>query len=247
MPYQSFARSIEVLDAQGRKVRAIADLPVTDDTPRQGVPQGPRSVEWQPLVDAKLVWAEALDGGDPTRKAARRDKLMSLAAPFEGEPAEVLQVQHRFGGLSWMAQPNLAMLTETDRDRRWRTTSMVDLASPTSRRVVFDLSINDAYGNPGTPVMQARADGQSVILQDGDSIYLSGRGAGESGDRPFLDRMDLKTLAKERLFRCGEGAFERPIGFVGASRTRILTDRESKSEPPNVFDVDLPSGSAQPG
>ena len=242
VPYQSFARSIEVIDPNGRRVRTIADLPVTDDTPRQGVPKGPRSVEWQPLVDAKLVWAEALDGGDPTRKVPQRDKLMGLAAPFEGEPSEILKVQHRFGGLNWLQEPGHAMLTETDRDRRWRTTSLVDLADPSTRKVVFDLSINDAYGNPGTPLTRVRPDGQAVILQDGDSIYLSGRGAGESGDRPFLDRMDLKTLRKERLFRCGEGAYERPLGFVGDSRTRILTDRESRTEPTNVFVVDLKSG-----
>ena len=167
---------------------------------------------------------------------------MALAAPFSGEPGEVLKVRHRFTGLNWLATPNLAMLTETDRDRRWRTTSLVDLANPADRRVVFDLSINDAYGDPGTPVVQTRPDGQAVILQDGDSIYLSGRGAGESGDRPFLDRMDLKTLEKERLFRCGEGVNEGPMGFVGGSRTRILTSRQSKTEPLNVFLVDLKTG-----
>jgi dipeptidyl aminopeptidase/acylaminoacyl peptidase len=242
VPYQSFARSIEVLDANGRKVRTIADLPVSDDTPRQGVPKGPRSVEWQALVDARLVWAEALDGGDPTRKVPHRDKLMSLAAPFQGDPSEILKVQHRYSGLSWTAQPGQAMLTEFDRDRRWRTTSLIDLADPSTRKVVFDLSINDAYGNPGIPITQIRPDGQSTILQDGDAIYLSGRGASESGDRPFLDKMDLKTLQKERLFRCGDSVFERPLGFVGASRTRILTERESKTEPTNVFVVDLKSG-----
>jgi dipeptidyl aminopeptidase/acylaminoacyl peptidase len=242
VPYQAFAKTIEVVDAKGDKVRTIADLPVADDTPRQGVPKGPRMVEWQPLVDAKLVWAEALDGGDPTRKVPNRDKVMALAAPFQGEPTEVMKVQHRFAGLDWLATPEMALLSESDRDRRWRTTSLVDLAKPSERKVVFDLSVNDAYGNPGTPVMQVRPDGQAVILQDGDSIYLSGRGASDSGDRPFLDKMDLKTLKKERLFRCGEGVFERPLGFVGASRTRILTDRESRTEPSNIFVVDSSSG-----
>ena len=225
VPYFWFARSIEVLDAKGRGVRVIADLPVSDDTPRQGVPKGPRSVDWQPLVDAKLVWAEALDGGDPTRKVPHRDKLVSLSAPFrgEGEPTEILKIQHRYDGLSWTAQPGLAMLTDFDRDRRWTTTSLVDLADPAKRKIVFDLSVNDAYGNPGTPVTQVRPDGQMTLLQDGETIYLSGQGASDAGDRPFLDKMDLKTLQKERLFRSGEGVFEQPLRFVGPSRTRILT------------------------
>jgi dipeptidyl aminopeptidase/acylaminoacyl peptidase len=242
VPYSAFARSTEVFDAKGKRVRTLADLPVSDDTPRQGVPKGPRSVQWQPLVDAKLIWAEALDGGDPVRKVPYRDRLMSLAAPFQGDPAEIAKVQHRFSGLSWTAQPGKSLLTEFDRDRRWRTTSLIDLADPSARKVVFDLSINDAYNDPGTPLIHVRPDGQATILQDGDAIYLSGQGASESGDRPFLDRLNLKTLEKERLFHCGEGVFERPLGFVGPSRTRILTERESKTEPMNVFTVDLASG-----
>ena len=108
VPYFWFARSIEVLGSDGRPVRVLADLPVSDDTPRQGVTRGPREVEWQPLVDARLVWAEALDGGDPTRKVPHRDQVMSLAAPFEDEPSRILEVQHRFIGVSWAAQLGLA-------------------------------------------------------------------------------------------------------------------------------------------
>jgi dipeptidyl aminopeptidase/acylaminoacyl peptidase len=242
VPYYWFARSIEVFDSNGRRVRAIVDLPVSDDTPRQGVPKGPRSVEWQPLVDATLVWAEALDGGDPVHKVPHRDKLMSLNAPFQGQPNEILKVQHRFGGLRWTAKPEQALLTEFDRDRRWNTTSLIDLGDPSRRRVVFDLSINDAYKNPGTPLTQVRPDGHTTVLQDGDRVFLSGEGASESGDRPFLDAMDLKTLKKERLFHSADGVLESPLDFVGPSRTRILTERESKTEPRNVFIVDLASG-----
>jgi dipeptidyl aminopeptidase/acylaminoacyl peptidase len=80
------------------------------------------------------------------------------------------------------------------------------------------------------------------MLQDGEAIYLAGRGATEAGDRPFLDRMDLSTLRKERLFRCPDGVFESPLGFVGESRGRILTRRESTTEPANFVLVDLGSG-----
>jgi dipeptidyl aminopeptidase/acylaminoacyl peptidase len=242
VPYYWFARSTEVLDANGRRVRTIADLPVSDDTPRQGVPQGPRSVEWQPLTDATLVWAEALDGGDPIRRVPHRDRLMRLAAPFRGEPSEILKVHHRFIGLHWTANPGQALLTEFDRDRRWDTTSLIDLADPASSRVIFDLSINDAYNHPGTPLTQVRPDGHTTLLQDGDRVFLSGQGASESGDRPFLDAIDLRTLTKDRLTHCAEGVFERPLDFVGVSRTRILTERESKTEPTNLFTVDLKSG-----
>ncbi len=87
-----------------------------------------------------------------------------------------------------------------------------------------------------------RPDGVSTILQDGDSIYLVGRGASPEGSRPFLDKMDLKTAEKTRLFQCGERTFESVLGFVGDSRSTIVISHETKTEPPNYFTVDLETG-----
>ena len=50
------------------------------------------------------------------------------------------------------------------------------------------------------------------------------------------------TLKKERLFRCDEGRFERFLAFAGASRRQALVRSESKTDPPNLYVVDLASG-----
>jgi dipeptidyl aminopeptidase/acylaminoacyl peptidase len=200
-------------------------------------------VGWQPLQPTTLIWTEALDGGDPIKKVPHRERIMRLSAPFAGAPEEVLKIKHRYSGLGWTARKNEALLSEYDRDRRWRTTSFVDLASPAStQKVVFDLSVNDAYNDPGMPVYEIRGNGDRVTLQDGDWIYLVGSGASETGDRPFLDKMNLKTLKKERLYRSGETSYERLISFVKASRSSILSRYETKADPPNYFLVDLKSG-----
>jgi dipeptidyl aminopeptidase/acylaminoacyl peptidase len=201
-------------------------------------------VDWQPLKPATLVWVEALDGGDPLRKVPHREKVMRLAAPFTETPAEVFRVKNRFTSVAWTAKEDEALLTEFDRDRRWRTVSLVSLAaSAPASKVLFDLSSNDAYKDPGAPVFDRRPDGQRVVLQDGDSIYLAGQGATESGNRPFLDRMSLATLKTDRLFRCAEKSYEQFASFAGASRDSILIRAESKTDAPNFFLVDLRSGS----
>jgi dipeptidyl aminopeptidase/acylaminoacyl peptidase len=241
VPFPFFARSIQVWDANGKLVRAVADLPIADDVPPQGVPKGAREARWQALRPATLLWVEALDEGDPTKKVPHRDKLLSLATPFEGDPREALKLKHRFSGIDWLPEPDRVLLTEYDRDRRWRTTHMLDLRDPeTSRTVLFDLSAQDAYGDPGDPVHQTRPDGQRTVLQDGDSIYLAGDGASELGDHPFLDRLDLKTRKNERLFHSAESNFERFLSFVKDSRSTILTRHEAKTEPPNFVVVGLP-------
>ena len=91
-------------------------------------------------------------------------------------------------------------------------------------------------------MMVTRPDGQTTILQDGDAIYLVGQGASPEGSRPFLDKMDLNSGARSRLFRSGPRVHESPLGFIGESRGRILIEHESSQEPPNEFTVDLSSG-----
>ncbi|MBF8294710.1 MAG: WD40-like beta propeller repeat protein,prolyl oligopeptidase family protein, partial [Bacteroidetes bacterium] len=215
VPYNLFARTTEVWDQRGNVVATISDLGISDEVPSQGVPTGPRSVDWQTLHDSKLVWVEALDGGDPMKKAPFRDDVMTFDAPFKGSPTEVMKVQHRYSGFEWTANRDKAILAETDRDRRWRTSSLVDFAKPTAaRKVLFDLSTNDAYNDPGRPVYATREDGQRVMVQDGDWIYLSGNGSSAQGDRPFLDKFNLATLKKERLHWSGEKSLERFTAFV---------------------------------
>jgi dipeptidyl aminopeptidase/acylaminoacyl peptidase len=243
VPYFFFTRKTEVWDANGRLVATSADLAISDDIPRQGVPTGPRGEQWEPLHDARLLWTEALDGGDPRAKVPHRDKVMALEAPFTGKPSEVMKVRHRFSGFAWLPEKDRALVSEFDRDRRWRTTSLVDLNKPEeSRKVLFDLSINDAYTDPGIPLTVSRPDGTRMILKDGDSIYLNGEGASPEGSRPFLDRFDLRTGEKTRLFHCGEQTFEQALGFVGDSRSTILISHETKIDRSNYFTVDLQSG-----
>src|SRR5215467_5350215 len=76
VPWQLFARRAEVWDAAGTPAAVLADLPVSDEVPRQGVPTGPRLVSWEERAPASLVWAEALDGGDPVTPADHRDRVL---------------------------------------------------------------------------------------------------------------------------------------------------------------------------
>jgi len=242
VPYHSFTRSVEVVDLHGKRLATIADLPVSDDVPRQGVHTGPRGVEWQPLQEATLVWVEALDGGNPLKDVPHRDRIMTLGPPFSEAPREILRLKHRFAGLHWTASKGEALLEERNRQRRWTTTYLVDLSAPTTMRTMFDRSINDAYGDPGQPVMQAGTAAERVLLQDGEAIYLHGNGASQAGDRPFLDKLDLRTLRKERLFQSEEKSLDRFVSFVGGTRSQIVVRHESNTDPPNWFAVDLGSG-----
>jgi len=87
VPFELFPRTIEIWDRSGKVVKTLARLPVQDEIPTEGVPTGPRDIRWQPHYPARLLWVEALDGGDPTKKVSFRERVMTLDAPFTAEPA----------------------------------------------------------------------------------------------------------------------------------------------------------------
>jgi dipeptidyl aminopeptidase/acylaminoacyl peptidase len=74
-----------------------------------------------------------------------------------------------------------------------------------------------------------------VMLQIGDAIFLRGQGATPEGDRPFLDRLDLKTRKTERLFRSEKTALEYAMSFTDKEGNSFLTWRQSPTEVPNAF------------
>jgi len=236
VPYQYFARSVEVWSAAGELERVIAELGVSDEVPRQGVPTGPRQVSWEERAPATLAWTEALDGGDPVAPAEHRDRVMRLAAPFTADPERVFDVQHRCLGWLDLDEPHQIMLTEHDRDRRWLTTWVCDLTAPERRRVLFDHSMDDAYADPGSPLMATNPDGTRTVLQDGSMIYLRGDGATPDGDRPFLDRLDLVSAERERLYQSPPDGLDHVLGFPASpGRTEVVLWHESNAEPPNLY------------
>ena len=236
VPYYYFTHSKEVWDKNGEFVHLVAHLPLADDVPMRGVPKGPRSMEWRALHPATLIWVEALDEGNPENDVPHRDKIMTHSYPFDDLPEEVLKTQHRFNGISWMETPGEAILTEYDWKRRWETTYHInvdDLSKIFTK--IFDLSVHDRYNSPGNPVYTTTPRGEYLIIKEKDWVYFDGPGASPQGDFPFLDRLNLKTMEKERLFQCGENSYETFIHFVGNSRKQIITSYESKTEPPNYY------------
>ncbi|MGA2743560.1 MAG: prolyl oligopeptidase family serine peptidase [Candidatus Sulfotelmatobacter sp.] len=237
--YDRFPKEVEVWDVSQRAhvvAHTIASLPLADRVPIHGVPLGPRNFSWRPTDPATLVWAEALDGGDWNVNVPARDKIFLLKAPFSSSAVEITRTEQRYAGFAWSEQSNTALLTQYDNNRHWRKTFIVDVDDQQQKpRLLWDLSTDENYKDPGFPVRRQLANGSWVVRQDGDSIYLSGFGSSPDGDRPFLDRLNLATQKSERLFRCDKTSFERFLSFTGPDTKTFLTWHQSPTDPPNAY------------
>ena len=239
---RDFPTRLAVWDLNGRVVKQLADLPLRDNvsTAFDAVAPGPRSVNWRADAPATLVWVEALDEGDPRKAADKRDRLLALAAPFTAQPTTLLDAENRIRGVQWV-RGDLALVTE----RWWRTrqtrTWMLNPSAPGTPQLLFDVSYEDRYNDPGSFEMTTTPNGTRVVLTtpDGKSAYLTGQGASPEGDRPFLDRIELATKKKTRLWRSEAPTYETAVALLDPQAQRIITRRESVTEPPNYFIRDL--------
>ncbi|HEX8423899.1 MAG TPA: prolyl oligopeptidase family serine peptidase, partial [Pyrinomonadaceae bacterium] len=244
-PANDFPQEVEVWDTRGKLIHKLASQPLQDQVPIDGVPTGPRGHTWRPTEPATLIWVEALDEGDPKKKVAHRDRVLMSKAPFTGAPTELIKLEDRYAGMQWLERGGLALTSDYNRDTRRVRTQLVNVDNTSvAPRVVWHRNVQDRYNDPGTPITRLLPTGHRAIIYNNDQIFLSGAGASNAGDRPFLDRYNLTTLKGERLFRSDEKSYETFVALLKDDGTQFVTRRETPIEPGNYFLRTLGSGDA---
>ncbi|MFA6543993.1 MAG: prolyl oligopeptidase family serine peptidase, partial [Limisphaerales bacterium] len=102
-------------------------------------------------------------------------------------------------------------------------------------RLLWDISAQDRYSDPGTPLLRPLTNGFRVARVHEGSLFLSGAGASPDGERPFLDTLNLATLRSERLFQSDDGGHESVVAFLKQDASEFITRRDSPNRPPNYF------------
>ena len=103
------------------------------------------------------------------------------------------------------------------------------------------------YNNPGALVTRrGTAGGQVVMLGSDSAVYLRGtqyfRDFLQNAPREFVDRVDIRTGTKTRVFESPRDAFESVGTALDDDFTKAIVTRESTKDVPNAFLRDLKSG-----
>lgn len=241
VPAGLFPAEVAVMDLQGRVEHRVADLPLRDDipTPFDAVAPGPRSVQWRADAPATLVWVEAQDGGDPRVAAETRDRVLTLAAPFTAQPTPLIDLKERYGGVTW-GDADTALVSSRWFNTRHETRYVVDPSHPGAGRVLLERNYQDRYNDPGSPITEANAAGFPVMrfTADGKAL-MAGAGATREGEYPFLAAMDLSNGQSQRLWTSANGDYESIVGVLDDGARRLVTRRETRNDPPNLYVRDL--------
>lgn len=238
VPFSRFPQVVEMWDRNGSMVTQIANIPLAENIPKGfgAVRKGPRSFTWRSDKPATLYWIEAQDGGDPRNEVAFRDKMFYKEAPFNGSKKEDIAVKHRFGGVTW-GNDNLAIAYSWWWSTRELVTSTFKPGNADSESVLFAMSFEDRYNDPGDFETKTNQYGRQVLLTDksGKKLYLTGQGASPEGNRPFVREFTLATKNTKELWRSQAPYYERPISLININKGLVLTRRESKEEPANYY------------
>ena len=91
------------------------------------------------------------------------------------------------------------------------------------------------YSDPGDFVTQKTKYGTEVLAMDGNNTFLLGQGFTKDGQFPFVDKMDMKTKEKTRLYTSNlEGKKENLIDY-NVEKDELLVRIESPNEYPNYY------------
>ena len=234
VPWSRFPLSSAVYTRDGQLVQMIAQQPLADALPVQGVVTGRRNIQWHPTEDALLLWVEAQDGGDPRVKTENRDNLLALAAPFTGAARVLAQMEDRASGAFGIEGSDDLIAYDYDRDTREIRQTLIDVNGNQPPRQIGIRNVQDAYNDPGNPLFTYTDRGNQVARMVDGKLLLSGLGAMPEGYRPFLRRFDLATLETEELWRNSGEEFETVVDVLSEDGSAFVTTYESPTNPGNV-------------
>ena len=234
--YSRFPSESNIYDLNGKFVKTVNNVPLDEVRPKgfMATRTGKRSMQWRSDKPATIVWAEALDKGDPEVKVDYRDVVYQLDAPFNGQPKEILKTKQRFSGIRW-GNDNVAIAF----DYWWNTRNLKTyLFNPSTAeaKIISDRNYQDVYSDPGDFVSSKNKYGSYTLTINGDNLYLMGDGYSKEGQFPFIDEYNIKTGKTKRLYKSKYTDKLESLNFaIDMKKGDILVRIESKTDYPNYY------------
>ncbi len=237
VPYRRFPSETTIYTKDGQMVQTVSEVPLIEDLPKgfMAVRKGKRNLSWRADKSATLVYAQALDEGDPKKEVEYRDEVFMLEAPFDGTPKSILKLKNRFWRVQW-GNDNMALGYDYWFNNRNTKTYLFNPADNSQEaKIVNDRNYQDVYSDPGRPVTKRNQYGSYVLAMDRDNIFTLGDGYSKEGKFPFVDKVNLKTQKKSRLYKKKMTSKLEDLRGYDVKNNRLLVRIESKNEYPNYY------------
>lgn len=247
VPYNRFPTKTAIYTRDAVLVNVVLELPLIEDLPQgfMAAIKGRRNLSWRADKPAVLIYAEALDEGDPAIDVEFRDEVFELLPPFNGTPKSILKTINRYSGVTWGTD-----VIAIARDYWWNTRNtksyLFNPSDPSADPVIiWDRNYQDQYSDPGWPVTKRNSYGRDILALNGTKAFLVGDGFSEKGQFPFVDEINLKTLKSKRIYESTYTDKLENLIQYDPVKNEILARIESKSEYPNYYFRKLKKGTLE--
>lgn len=236
--YRRFPTETTVYTKNGEPIKTVMQVPLMEVMPKgfMATREGRRSMQWRADQPATLIWAEALDGGDPENKVAYRDEVFQLTAPFNGDGKSMMKTIGRFYDVEW-GNENIAVAYDYWWNTRNTKMYLFDPSDPKKEpKILADRNYQDRYSDPGDFVLAKNEFNKEVLEIVDGNLFMMGDGFSEKGQFPFVDKMDITSLKKTRVYESSyTDKLENLYTSLDMKKGDILVRLESQSEYPNYY------------
>ncbi len=238
VPYYRFASETAIYDKAGNQVKMLLDMPVDEVRPKgfMSTTDKPRGFTWRDDKPATVVWAQALDGGDPAAEVEYHDEAFELEAPFTGEARSLMKMKNRYSGFIW-GNDQVAIGFDYWFDNRNTKTYVFNPSDASEEpKIISDRNYQDRYSDPGNFVTKKNKFNQYVLAVEKGNAYLMGDGFTADGQFPFVDQINLESGKTSRLYQSEyTDKVEDLVYAMDMNKGEILVRIESPTEYPNYY------------
>ncbi|GHE41276.1 alpha/beta hydrolase family protein [Sphingobacterium griseoflavum] len=246
VPYYNFPQETIVFDVEARqKVKTVNETPLIEVQPKgfSSTRAGKRGLNWRDDKPATLMYVEALDGGDASKKAPFRDELFSWDVPFTSAATSLMKLADRYAGVLW-GDENHALVYTRWYDTRNETTILLNPTTK-STKIISTRNSQDVYSDPGNVYTAKNKWGSYVMFVADNKSYWVGDGYTKEGQFPFVDELDLTSLKKKRLYTAKlDGKKESISRILDIKKNTILVSVQSPTDYPNYYVRNMRTGKA---
>ena len=238
VPYRRFPQEVKLFKRTGDFLKTINKAPLNEVLPKgfMATRTGKRAISWLSNQAASLVWAEALDKGDPAIEVPYRDEVFRLDAPFESKAQSVLKTINRYYDNEGTSDGSIVVY-----DYWWNTrntkTYLQSLSKTDSQpTIIHDRNYQDRYNNPGSFVTKKNSYNSDIVLVEDGKMFLTGEGFSKEGQFPFVDSYAIKTKKTSRIYQSKyTDKLENIYDAIDIKKGVFLVRIESPTEYPNYY------------
>lgn len=235
--YSRFPSKTTIYSKEGKLISNLIEVPLIEELPKgfMSVRKGKRNFSWRLDKPSSLTYVEALDEGDPSISVKFRDEVFEIDAPFDGDGKTIIKTINRFSGIDWGTE-NIAIAYDywwNTRNRKAYLFNPSDFKKQT--KIIYDRNYQDVYSDPGI-FMKSRNDfNKNVLTIHSGYTFLNGSGFTKDGQFPFIDKVNLSNLSKQRIYQSTYTNKLESIQDYDPDNKKLIVRIESPTEFPNYF------------